>query len=388
MRLLFIVLDGAADEIKYGDTPLEKAKTKNMDWIASRSKNGFLYPLGKQIAPESDQATLALLGFNPFKIYTGRGILEAFGANIPIKKGSIVIRGNFAFLENGIIKNAGVKLDKHENESLCKMLNSKIGIKNVKFYSTKEHRFVLALENKKLSDRIQNTHPGYKVVKNYVTTATKKRIYAKPEKCVPLVKNSSAIKTASLVNQITKKASKILKNKKVNYILLRGASSKLPKLKKLSDFGILADSHVDIAIGKLSGMQVLPKPEDNKDLAKVVIENYEKFDKLYVQIKSPDKFSHKRDYKGKIKALEDIDKNFLGYLRNKINLENLTIVLTCDHATSSRLGVHIKNPVPFAITSKIPDSVERFGERFCKKGSLGEIFGKDVAKIIKENLKN
>ncbi|WP_250664487.1 hypothetical protein, partial [Escherichia coli] len=45
-------------------------------------------------APESDEAMMALLQLNPKKNYPGRGILEAYGAGIPLIKNAVFFRCN------------------------------------------------------------------------------------------------------------------------------------------------------------------------------------------------------------------------------------------------------------------------------------------------------
>jgi len=65
MKLLYIVLDGAADlpirQLK-NQTPLEAADKPHLDELSAKSKLGLMNVISKEIAPESDQATLALLG--------------------------------------------------------------------------------------------------------------------------------------------------------------------------------------------------------------------------------------------------------------------------------------------------------------------------------------
>ena len=79
-KILYIVLDGLGDlptpEIN-NKTPLEVANTPNMDMLAKTSRMGFVYTVGKGIAPESDIAVISILGYDAHKYYTGRGPLES-----------------------------------------------------------------------------------------------------------------------------------------------------------------------------------------------------------------------------------------------------------------------------------------------------------------------
>lgn len=385
MKLLLVILDGAGDvkikALRY-KTPLEAARIKNMDFIAESGKNGVLYPVRKDIAPESDQSLFSILGYDPFKFYTGRGVIEALGAGIKFKEGNVAIRGNFAYLKGDVIKETSVKISYEENKHICDFLNKKLKNKNAEFYPTKGYRFVLILKGD-FSDKISNTHPGYEIVENHVSTAVEKRSGTKIKKCVALSKDPKALKTAELINNLVVKAKEILENSDfaANYIILRGAGSKLPKIKKLEKgWCILADSPADIGIGKLAGMDILKKPEDYKALSEKISEALKKYDKALVQIKSPDKLAHRKDFKGKVRALEDIDRNFFGNISPS---KNLGVILTSDHCTSSLSGVHVNDPVPLAINFGGKDEVSHFNESACKKGALGEMKGIDLMKILR-----
>ena len=96
-KLLFLVLDGAADDPSNPPTPYMAANKPGLDELAKSSIMGMHYPIGKGIAPESDAAVMSILGYDPDKYYTGRGPLEALGAGYRIKDGyEVAFRANFA----------------------------------------------------------------------------------------------------------------------------------------------------------------------------------------------------------------------------------------------------------------------------------------------------
>ncbi len=104
MKLLYVAIDGMGDlPIKaLGDkTPLEAAETPNIDSLAKAGKIGLMYSVGKGIAPESDVAVISLLGYDPLKYSTGRGVIEAVGADLSMKDGDLALRCNFATLGKG-----------------------------------------------------------------------------------------------------------------------------------------------------------------------------------------------------------------------------------------------------------------------------------------------
>jgi len=56
-----------------GRTPLEVARTPNMDFIAKNGKLGRVKTIPEKATPGSDVANIAIFGYDPQKYYTGRG---------------------------------------------------------------------------------------------------------------------------------------------------------------------------------------------------------------------------------------------------------------------------------------------------------------------------
>ena len=297
MKMLYIVLDGAGDEpieqLK-GKTPLDFAKTPNLDKLALKSRLGIMHLLPHGIAPESDEAALALLGFDPFKYHKGRGPLEAFGAGIIRRnfKNKVILRCNFAKINRNEITNTEYLPTKEEIRNI-----ESIKIKNVEFKYTYGHRGVLILSGK-FSANISNTNPTYQIVREKVTTALPKTGKLFLLQCRPLDSSASAKNSAKLVNEFTRQSQKVLGNK---IIISRGAGSSLPNIKMKGRWTMLADSLIDRAIGRLAGLQVVEKQADYKKLFSQIKTGLSNGN-VYVQIKKPDSLAHKGDLPGVIKA--------------------------------------------------------------------------------------
>ena len=125
MKTLFIVLDGAADA--GNNTPYERANKPNLDFLAKNGRCGLVQTVGKGIAPESDFAVMAILGYDPYKYFTGRVPLEAYGAGIKLNKPFLALRTNFATIENDEIKDRRVRrsLTTKEAKELEKEINKR-----------------------------------------------------------------------------------------------------------------------------------------------------------------------------------------------------------------------------------------------------------------------
>ena len=68
LKLIYLVLDGMSDRLSDPITTLESAEKPGLDYIASKSRCGLMYTMGKGIAPESDEAVISLLGYDPRSI--------------------------------------------------------------------------------------------------------------------------------------------------------------------------------------------------------------------------------------------------------------------------------------------------------------------------------
>ncbi|MEM3578371.1 MAG: alkaline phosphatase family protein [Candidatus Bathyarchaeia archaeon] len=407
LKLIYVVIDGMGDlpiEELGNKTPLEAADTPNMDFLASHGKTGLMYTVRKGIAPESDVAVISILGYDPFKYGTGRGILEAVGAGIEVKDGNLALRCNFATLgEKGelIDRRAGRNLTTKEATMLCEAINENVKLEShpadFEFKNTVGYRGVLVIRSrqKSLSSKITNTDPGYARIKELGIAEAKINMFLK--KCEPTDGSEEAKISADLVNEFVEKSHGVLDkheiNKKreaegklkANVILTRDAGHKLPKFFNINEhYGVrfvsLTDMPVERGISKLAGMDIVILPPPSRDIrkdcvirVKKLIEHLPAYDCFYIHIKGPDEPGHDGNFDAKKHIISIIDKYFFAKLLQKIKLENFVICATADHSTPCKLKAHSDDPVPLLISgNKIKgDNISKFSERECKKGSLG-----------------
>ena len=87
MKYVVLQGDGMADwpVPELGNkTPLEYARTPNMDRIASYGTLGLTHTIPTGYPPGSDVGTLSLLGFDPCVYHTGRSPIEAASMGVEL----------------------------------------------------------------------------------------------------------------------------------------------------------------------------------------------------------------------------------------------------------------------------------------------------------------
>ncbi len=412
-KIFYIVLDGVGDlPIKemQNKTPLEMANIPLMNGLAKKGAQGFIYPVGKGIAPESDIAVISLLGYEADKVYTGRGPLESYAEGLKINDGDLALRVNFATIESNSFKiidrRVGRNLTTSEATQLAKEINTKVSLSNAtfEFKNTIGHRGVLVIrKGGNLSGWITNTDPAYD--KKGVFGLAKEKFEPYLCEAKPMLgyeNDEKALESAKLLNEFTIKSKDVLEkseiNKKrvsegklpANLILSRDAGNRLPKFIPIREttslnFGCFVQMPVEKGIALLCGMNVIDIPLPSGDLRKdykiwadKAIDNIKKFDALYIHIKGPDEPAHDGNCNKKKEIIETIDKYFFGNLLPHLS-NDVIIAVTGDHSTPCKLRAHSADPVVVMICgASISDDTTSFCEKEARRGVLGTFLGKDL----------
>ncbi len=395
-----IVVDGMGDRPLIDHdykTPLEYANTPNMDRLAKGGLVGLLDPISPGVRPGSDVANLALLGYDPAKYYTGRGPLEALGAGIDLGPNDIAFRVNFATVDDdfrvedrraGRIRKGASKLAKSVSEI---KVESVPGIKTI-FKPTVDHRAVLVLRGEKLSKNVTDTDPQEEGLKLVISRATDGSEEAK--------------RTSAAVNEFVKRSHEALREhplnqerakdgeKPANIILTRGAGTRpsLPSFKSMFDLrgACISGTALVKGIASAAGIDVIDVrgatgsiKTDYEAKAKAVIEGAKDKNFVVVHVKAPDIAGHDADFKGKVRALEEVD-TLVGHVIDEVDIGANYVALASDHATPVGYGFHTGDPVPVVIAGPdVPASrVLKLSEASASRGNLGRIRGLDLMPIL------
>src|SRR6266542_2890364 len=111
--------------------------------MARRGASGLVYTVGEDIAPESDIAVFAILGYDPREEHPGRGVLEALGSGMEFHDGELAYRINFATQEGGEIvdRRVGRDLPSEDSAALAEEVNRELIVPGLTFElrATVEH---------------------------------------------------------------------------------------------------------------------------------------------------------------------------------------------------------------------------------------------------------
>ncbi len=405
-KLVFLVLDGAADSItQHEPTALESAEKPALDSLARRAVCGLQYPIAPGVAPESDAAVMSLLGYEPDRYYTGRGPLEALGAGLTLREGyEVAFRGNFATIDEEtrriIDRRVGRSLSTEEARRLAEALDGMElmgGDGYARVRATVGHRVAVIIGSRSggVSDQVDNIDPAY-VRKGLVSVAVPNPDM-RLRRCRPLVDTPEARKTCRLVDEFVEKSIEVLSTHpvnierakkgmlKANVVLLRDAGGRLPRLPSISSlygksFGAVVEMPVEKGIAKAAQLRIyeVEPPQGNleRELPErldAALKALEENDVVYVHLKGPDEPGHDGDFERKKRAIELIDRYFVSPLLDRVDTEKVAILVTSDHATPWPLKAHSGDPVPFMVSWEGFDGGPgRFTERACKTGVVIE----------------
>ena len=409
-KLLYVCLDGLGDE-PHPDlddrTPLEAAATPFLDDLAARGRVGLVHTVGPDIAPESDIAVFAILGYDPAEQHPGRGVLEALGSGMEFRDDDLAHRVNFATGEDGHIvdRRVGRDLSSEEARALADEVNDRLELPAATFElrPTVEHRGALVIRSTEgpLSAEVSNTDPAYaKVGSLGVALETFEEEVAWAE---PLDASEEARRAADLTNAFVRESARILDASETNarrrrdgrlpanLILTRDAGDHLPRLTPIRErfgpsWGCFVEMPVERGIAMALGMGEVPAPsppdpeERYAAWAAVAAEALDGYDALYVHIKGPDIPAHDGRAEDKRDVIEVIDRAFFGQVLPAIDPGEVILAVTADHATSCLRKAHTADPVPLLVCGPgvQADAVTAFGERSAADGSIGTIRGVDI----------
>jgi len=384
-KLALLVMDGLGDlatqEQNYL-TPLEAAKTPNLDALSKNSAQGRMIPAAPGITPGSGPGHLGLFGYDPLEFQVGRGVIESLGLGLELKPGDVAARANFCSLDkNGIVtdRRAG-RIPTEICEKLCAKLAAKIkkiGDTEVIIKAGKEHRFVVLFRGQGLEGPLTDADPN-------------REGFAIPTVHPRDDGNAGQKKMAGLIAEFYKAALPVLAGEHpANGFLMRGIAHQphIPLFEERYKLkpACLAVYPMYKGLAQLVGMKKIEGPQTIEEQFLRYLTEYNNYDFFFIHYKYTDKAGEDGNFAAKKKAIEDFDAALPILLRKKPDV----LVVTGDHSTPVALKGHSWHPQPVLLHSAVSgsDKLERFTETGANSGSLGVFESKFLIRLMQANAK-
>ena len=373
-----------------GMTPLQYARTPNMDALARNGKTGRLVTIPEGFHPGSEVANTAILGYDLNKVYEGRGPLEAASIGYEMRCDDLALRCNIVTLADGKIKNHhGGHLTTEEGAKLIKLLDSRLGNDDIRFIAGTQYRHLLVIRrgNKHVECAPPHDHP----------CELWRPLLVRPEDGWTDKADSGRMtgrETADLLNRLIIESQGILAG------CGRDADGKLsiwpwgggyrPAMNRLCDIypqissgAVISAVDLIKGIGHYAGLRII-KVEGATGLAdtnydgkaQAALEALRRDDFVFLHVEASDEAGHDGDMELKLRTIENLDRKIVGQIYEEVKSwrdEPVAIALLPDHPTPVEVRTHVNEPVPFAVWNRNieADGVQTFDEESCVSGGYG-----------------
>jgi len=389
MKYIIILGDGMADYPvpELGNlTPLQVAYKPNMDSLTVKGCSGLLRTVPHGMSPGSDVAILSLLGYDPVKSCAARGALEAPARGIKLSKGDAAFRCNLITEKDGVLVDYSAShiTSKESSEIIASIRENLEKNGNMEFFSGLDYRHFMILRKLQNPQLIECT-PPHDAIGRKITEV------------LPKAKTPEAERTAALLRKTIFESKQVLVSHPVNIDRVKAGKNpgnmiwpwgggKKPSIESFWEkYGLKAAviSAVDLVkgIGTYVGMEVIDVPgatgshdTDYEGKAEWALKALASNDLVFVHVEAPDEAGHVRDFRLKVKTIEDLDRRLVGKIIVGLSEPHAIAVLP-DHPTPITVGTHTRDPVPFVICSPFlePDGVREFDEFSARNGAFGLI---------------
>ncbi|MDD1769454.1 MAG: 2,3-bisphosphoglycerate-independent phosphoglycerate mutase [Methanomassiliicoccales archaeon] len=393
-KILVVVFDGLGDravrELGW-KTPLQASRKPNLDWYAAHGVSGLVDVISPGVRPGSDTSHLAILGYDPYQVYTGRGPFEAAGVGIVGKKGDVAFRCNFATVDSKlkVLDRRAGRIKEPDTGKLAKALNGLriLGTEIIVKEAT-EHRAVLLLRGEGLSAAVSDVDPHDEApIRQAKALAKGAEKTAKVVNAFVLM--SHDILAAHPVNATRRKEGKPMAN-----ILLPRGAGEFPDIAPFeARYGMkgacVAGVSLIRGIGRVCGLEVVDVKgatggidTDMNAKAKKAIQLLKDYDFVLVNVKATDIASHDGDAKKKVEIIEKLD-SMVGILRKGLG-SDVVVAFMADHCTPVEVKDHSGDPVPLMIYCEgtVHGCASHYDESSAMRGGLGRLRGKDIMPIL------
>jgi 2,3-bisphosphoglycerate-independent phosphoglycerate mutase len=357
MKYVILVGDGMGDypvEALGGKTPLQAANIPTINKISAAGEVRMVQTVPEGMAPGSDVANMALLGYDAAQNYTGRAPIEAAGAEIPMTPSDVAYRCNLVTVVDGVMDDYSAgHITTEEGQALIRSLQETLGREGLTFHPGVQYRHLLVWDGGPTGCECIPPHEiSDKPVEGNLPAGDRQDEIRK------LMERSKAVFADHPVNQ--KRIAEGKKPATQIWLWGQGNAMQLETYKSLYGLGGAVISAVDLlkGIAKLAGLEA-PDVEgatgflDTNYQGKVdaALETLGREDFVFVHIEAPDECGHMGDAQLKTQAIEEFDSRVVAPVFQWLEDagEPYTLLLCTDHRTPVSLKGHTAEPVPMAV---------------------------------------
>jgi 2,3-bisphosphoglycerate-independent phosphoglycerate mutase len=362
MKYVILLGDGMSDQAIAGldgKTPLQAAKTPNMDFMARRGTLGLAQTVPAGYPPGSDVANLSMFGYDPVQCYTGRSPLEAASMGVALGPDDVAFRINLVHLE---ARGGRLTMDDYsaghistaDGRELVEELQRQLGSEEFSFHPGVSYRHLMVWHGGQT--QIQATPPHDITGQDIITSLPKGDGAAK---LIALMNSSQMI-----FHNHPQYKRRCEKGETPANSIWPWGQGKAPAMDTFqSRFGLSGAviSAVDLikGIGVYAGLDIIEVPgatgyldTNFRGKAAAALEALKERDFVFVHVEAPDEASHSGKLADKLQAIECFDEQVVGPVLEGIRkYGEFRILCAPDHPTPVELMTHTSDPVPFIIYS-------------------------------------
>lgn len=364
MKYVVVIPDGMADYPvpELGNkTPLQAAHTPTFAYLAAHGSVGMVKTIPEGLAPGSDTANLAVMGYDPLVYYSGRSPFEAISMGLELADTDVVFRCNVVTLsedepyeEKVMLDHSSDEISSAEARELIETINKHFKTGEMNFYPGVSYRHILIWNKAPFDFSFTPPHDiiGQKV-KDYLPGGPYGELFGK------MMRESSQLLSRHPVN-IKRKERGL---RPANSLWIWGEGKKPALSAFYEKYGLrgFVISAVDLikGLGICAGLKSIDVPgatgnyhtnyEGKTKAALEALSSGQDF--VYIHLEGPDECGHRYEIDNKVKAIEDIDARVVKPLLEQLNTrdEDYSILILPDHPTPLRLRTHTSEAVPFLI---------------------------------------
>jgi 2,3-bisphosphoglycerate-independent phosphoglycerate mutase len=361
-KYIILVGDGMADyplQELGGKTPLEVARTPNMDRIAS-CRIGRVQTIPVGMEPGSDIANMALLGYEPGKYHTGRSPLEAASMGVSLRPQDVAFRMNLVTLDRSqdnrviMVSHSSGDITTPEAGQLVESLKQELQQPGIAIHAGVAYRHLLVWEE---GTEDAHTIPPHDVLDQDMSDYVHHSLH---NPIPDLIKQSWKILEHHPVNQKRKQAGLCEANSiwlwgqgraptlplfKDRFGLEGGVISAVDLIKGMGAYIGLRPIHVEGATGYLH--------TNYKGKAEEALKALQEIDFIFLHVEAPDEAGHNGNYEEKIQAIELFDEKVVGTVVDGLaRFKDYRVMVVSDHFTPIIKKTHTSEAAPFAWAGK------------------------------------